>query len=263
MTNFVIMYSGGIGSWYAAKRIIDDHPDDKVTLLFADVKGQSGNPHIGEDEDTYRFIEESSKQLGAELVTVADGRDMWELFKDVRFLGTSQIAPCSKYLKQIPCKQWLRKNMNKEDTFVVVGIDWMEIHRIKFINEAYAPWKVLAPLCGPPYLSREDMLKLCEESGVKPPRAYSYGHPHNNCGGSCVRAGQGQFIKLLDFNRDRYKVWEEKEQEVRDHIKKDITILRIRENGKLRKITLKEFREKHESSLLEVDELDIGRCACI
>jgi hypothetical protein len=50
------MFSGGIGSWAAAKRVAAEHGTDRLVLLFSDVKGQTMDPHVGEDEDTYRFI---------------------------------------------------------------------------------------------------------------------------------------------------------------------------------------------------------------
>ena len=57
----VVMFSGGLGSYLAAKRIVNEGP---MTLLFADVKGNSTDPHSGEDQDTYRFLEETSADLG-------------------------------------------------------------------------------------------------------------------------------------------------------------------------------------------------------
>ena len=69
---YVVMYSGGVGSWAAAKRL----PPEDMTLLFADTKI--------EDEDLYRFLDESAKNVGAPLVKVQDGRTPWEVFKDKR-----------------------------------------------------------------------------------------------------------------------------------------------------------------------------------
>ena len=94
--NHIVMFSGGIGSWMTAKKVVDAVGSENVTLLFSDVKGNSDNPHIGEDEDTYRFLKDASEQLGAKLVTVVDGRDIWEIFRDKKFLGNSRLAPCSE-----------------------------------------------------------------------------------------------------------------------------------------------------------------------
>lgn len=77
----VVMFSGGLGSWMTAKRVVAEHGAASVTLLFADV-GNDRSPHVGEDGDTYRFVNEAAANVGAELVTVSDGRDIWQVFHD-------------------------------------------------------------------------------------------------------------------------------------------------------------------------------------
>lgn len=102
--NAVVMFSGGIGSWGAARRAVAKYGAENVTLLFADTKI--------EDPDLYRFLDEAAADVGAPLVKVADGRTPFEVFRDVRYLGNSRIAPCSRVLKQElwrgMCKGWHR-----------------------------------------------------------------------------------------------------------------------------------------------------------
>lgn len=258
----VVMFSGGIGSWMTAKRVAEQHGTNNLTLLFADVKGNNDNPHIGEDEDTYRFIVDAHRNVGGELVFVEDGRDIWEVFKDDRFLGNSRLANCSKYLKQIPCRKWLDANCDPADTVVYVGIDWTETHRLPAIERAYLPYTAKAPLTEQPYINKEDMLRSAENEGLTPPRLYAEGFPHNNCGGGCVRAGQGQFALLLRQNPERYKVWERKEAELRDYLEADVAILRDRTKGTSVPLTLQAFRERIEVQPSMFDELDFGGCGC-
>ena len=115
----VVMFSGGVGSWATAKRVAERHGTDNLVLLFADVKGGNPDPHVGEDEDTYRFIEDAARNVGGRLVTVSDGRDIWEVFKDDKFLGNSRLANCSKFLKQRPSRAWLdqRKEQAAADNY--------------------------------------------------------------------------------------------------------------------------------------------------
>src|SRR3954470_19480961 len=154
----VVMFSGGLGSWLTAKRVAAKHGTDQLTLLFADVKGNSASPHVGEDEDTYRFIREAAADVGAELVPVADGRDIWQVFHDDRFLGNTRLANCSKFLKQKPCRDWLDANCDPTETTVYVGIDWSETHRLPAIEAGWAPYRVNAPMTEVPLLDRDDML---------------------------------------------------------------------------------------------------------
>lgn len=256
------MFSGGIGSWAAAKRVAAAHGTDNLYLLFSDVKGFNENPHIGEDEDTYRFIEDAAKNIGGKLVILREGRDIWELFKDQNFLGNSRVANCSKILKQRPAKLWLKANCDPEFTVIYVGIDWSEIHRLPAIVKNYLPYKAEAPLTEPPLADKDMYIAAAKAEGLKTPRLYDLGFAHNNCGGGCVRAGQGQFKKLLEIMPERFEVWEQKEQELRDHIKKDVSILTEVVNGEKRNLTLTELRKRVEQSPTMIDELDIGGCNC-
>lgn len=302
----IVMFSGGVGSWATARRVVDKHGAAHVTLLFADVAGDRHrcgcghlddqhingrgpcdvksdgtycgctrwevNTHAGEDEDTYRFIEDAAANLGAELVRVKDpkGRDVWSTFTTRRFLGNSRQANCSETLKQKPCRAWLKANCDPASTTVYVGIDWSEEHRIPAIEAAYAKdgYRAVAPMCEPPYMDKQQMIDWATSQGLTPPRAYALGFPHNNCGGFCVRAGKAQFKKLLEVNRDRYMFHEAREQEFRDYIGKPVTILtEASKSGQKVGLTLRGYRERIESqgqlfALGEDDEFDYGGCGC-
>lgn len=253
-TRHVVMFSSGAGSWAAARRVADTHGTDNLVLLFSDVSM--------EDEDNYRFLHEAAADIGGELVIVKDGRDIWQVFKDDSFLGNSRLANCSKYLKQKPSRAWLEANCDPEHTVIYLGIDWSEEHRIAPNRKAYLPWRTEYPLCEMPYLDKQEILADLERRGIRPPRLYDMGFAHANCGGGCVRAGQGQFAHLLAVMPDRYAWWEEKEQELRDHLDKDVSILRDRRGGKSVPLTLRSFRERHEAQPEQTDLFDIGGCGC-
>jgi 3'-phosphoadenosine 5'-phosphosulfate sulfotransferase (PAPS reductase)/FAD synthetase len=261
----VVMFSGGIGSWATAQRVVAEHGPDDVVLLFADVKGDNDNPHLGEDEDVYRFINDVTASLGCQLVTLTEGRSIWQVFTDKRFLGNSRLANCSHLLKQKPTREWLIKHCDPAGTTVYVGISWDEIHRLRAIEEAYASFgfTVKAPLCDPPYHDKADLIQACRDSGVEPPSSYAAGYPHANCGGACVRAGKAQWKLLMNTNRDRYLYHEEQEQKLRDHLGKDVTILREQVAGEKVRLTLRAFREREEVGITDEDaELDFGGCGC-
>jgi hypothetical protein len=59
------MFSGGVASWAAARRLVDRDGPDGVTLLFTDTRS--------EDEDLYRFLDEAAADIGVPLVKLADG----------------------------------------------------------------------------------------------------------------------------------------------------------------------------------------------
>jgi hypothetical protein len=106
------------------------------------------------------------------------------------------------------------------------------------------------------------MIAWCREEGIEPPRMYAAGFPHANCGGGCVRAGQGQFKLLYDTHPERYAYWESQEQELREFLDKDVAILRDRRGGTTRPLTLRTFRERLEAKSDAVELDDIGGCGC-
>lgn len=248
----IVMFSGGIGSWAAAKRVVTEHGADSVVLLFCDTRT--------EDEDVYRFLREAAANVGAPLVTIADGRDVWEVFRDSRFIGNSGIDLCSRILKREIARQWVDANCDQNDR-LYVGIGWDELHRLPSIVRNWSPYSVAAPMCDAPYLSKPKMIAWARSEGLEPPRLYAMGFPHANCGGFCVKAGHAQFKLLLDTMPERFAYHEQKEQELRDLLGKDVAILRDRRGGKTKPLTLRAFRERIEAGG-QCDLFDWGGCGC-
>lgn len=238
MTVHVVQYSGGIGSWAAAKRVAGRYGTDNLVLLVADTKV--------EDPDLWRFLHDSAAEIGVTPTVVADGRTPFEVFRDVRFLGNSRLAPCSLHLKVRPCRAWLTEHTDPSDTILYVGLDASELRRAPAITRGWAPWPVQYPLWEPPRLSKQYMLDWCARLGIRPPRLYQMGFPHNNCGGACVRGGQKHWLHLLDAFPDRFAHAEAEERRLRAELG-DVAILRERRGGVSRPLPLTELRRRHST----------------
>lgn len=252
--NHVVMYSGGIGSWAAAKRVAAQHGTDNLTLLFTDTKG--------EDPDTYRFLRESAANVGGKLVVAADGRTIWQVFKDVRFLGNNRVAPCSRVLKMEVAHRWVEENYPDPATVqLYLGYDWTEPHRFEPSVQGWLPWRVSFPMGDEPYLTKNQLHDWCSSEGIEKQILYKLGASHANCGGGCVRMGMGGWARLLRASPERYAEWERNEQEMRDYLKGDVAILRDRSGGVTRPLTLTALRERMESGE-SCDLFDIGGCGC-
>lgn len=154
--------SGGVGSYSAARRYVDQNGHDKLELLFTDT--------LCEDQDAYRFLIAGAANLyGIQLpdgflpeiadfpawedriayktfvVDLAiraaaiiprlhwliDGRDVWDIYEKERFLGNSSADPCSKILKRESADRWLRQNCDPLATRIIVGIDYEEVERFE------------------------------------------------------------------------------------------------------------------------------------
>jgi len=274
---YVVSFSGGLGSASATDRMLSlGIPKTDIELVFCDT--------LIEDDDLYRFVNQSTSVLGMPYTHLRDGRHPWEVFKDVKYQGNSRTAHCSDLLKTEMFKQHIESKYDWNCT-VVLGMDYQEEDRIARANKKYQ-CGVIAPMADPPYFSRADIEKSWEDRGVTIPRLYKLGFVHNNCGGFCVRAGLKQMRLLYKKFPERY-LWHENEQEkfiywymqykIERHAKGEITdqelqdalkskghpFLRKTIDGVVQYITLKEFREQYMQDETPDPECDnsVG-CGC-
>lgn len=297
--NFVVMLSGGGGSWAAGRRIVDKHGAEDVTLVFTDVKGADDNPYLGEDDDTYRFLRDAAEDLAAPLIWLQDGRDIWDVFFRRGWLGNASLSHCSWELKTLPARRWLAANRDPADTVVVVGMDWTEAHRHAGVHRNYAhtidgcadpklcrslfddegrlpgpgcknllrqPWAVQLPMTGRPLIAKPQTIAWMKQRGLRPPRLYSMGFAHANCVG-CVKGGQAHWRRVLEVFPDHFAYAERREQEFRDSkaSRANASILKDRIGGETRPLPLREFRvriEQQNTGTLDLD-FDWGGCGCL
>lgn len=249
----IVLYSGGLGSYFTAKRLLEQGVSrDDMVLLFTDTKI--------EDDDLYRFLNDTTSKLGIPLTDYSDGRNVWEVFKDVKYLGNSRLDPCSRVLKREMSRKYI-KQFSPDECIIYLGFDWTEMNRFEKAQRAWLPYIIKSPMCDAPYLDKEDMKKILAEEGIELPRLYKMGFTHNNCGGGCVKAGIGHFVRLLDNLPEVFFVWEKGEADMREYLGKDVTILRRTINGKRFNFSLKQLREERES-ITKSELCEIGGCGC-
>ncbi|GAA4946565.1 hypothetical protein HD597_006827 [Nonomuraea thailandensis] len=241
-TRHVVQMSGGIGSFHAARRVKARYGTDNLVLLFADT--------LTEDEDLYRFMDDASAHLGVAPTIVADGRTPFEVFFDVKWLGNSRLAPCSKHLKQVPCRKWMTEHCDPDHTIAYVGFDHAETRRLPGTVAGWSPWQVEFPMCDEPHWGKDRMLDECRALGIAVPRLYELGYEHNNCGGLCVRAGREQWLLTLEKFPERYAYAEELEEKFRVTHDKDVAILTETVAGVKYPLTLAELRRRYEAGLV-------------
>ncbi|MFF8786893.1 phosphoadenosine phosphosulfate reductase family protein [Streptomyces sp. NPDC015125] len=240
MTQHVVQFSGGVGSAVTALRVAERLGTRNMTLLIADTRA--------EDPDLWRFSDDVARLLGLELTVVRDGRDPWEVFADQRFLGNDRLAPCTFFLKQKPCRDWMAEHAPPEGTIAYVGIEPndRDRRRIPAIARNWQPWQTEFPLADGPDATKDQLLDEVRALGIRPPLLYELGFQHNNCSGACVRAGQRQWKHLLATLPERYSHAEAQEEQLRELLG-NVAILRDRRGGTSRPLTLAELRIREQN----------------
>jgi hypothetical protein len=293
----VAQVSGGMGSYSAARRWVDVHGSEDLHLLFTDT--------LCEDQDAYRFLiagafdlygvplppgflpavedfpawEDRENYKGYVLALafqtmaylpqmhwLSDGRDVWDVYEDRRFLGNSRVDPCSEILKRERAAKWLLDNCDPAETVVLVGIDYEEIERYE--GGAKSPgirtrmadrgWCSIAPLCDRPFQSEKTRRDMLVARGLWVPRLNLLGFAHNNCGGFCCKGGMGHWALMLRVFPERYAYANFREQKIRGMLG-DVSMLTDRRNGEKKPLTLEALRTRE----LRPDEAsDMGACGC-
>lgn len=211
----VVFYSGGLGSFATALRVIKKYGTEKLYLLFTDT--------LIESNDLYRFVIETAghfynidkdkikelkqkaillpelyeseegrkkqleelrvevNELIPQLIWLSDGINPWDIFFKQKFLGNSRIAQCSHILKQEMSRKYVTEEFSHEDTVLYLGIDWTEEHRTKAPRKNWSPYPVEFPMCEEPLANKIDVVKELEHLGIEVPILYKQDFAHNNC----------------------------------------------------------------------------------
>lgn len=290
----VVMTSGGITSFHTA-HLVKERTGKCPVLLFADTLIEDEDlyrfliqtagwlsgvdvfdlqplwqsiPPVEEQEARTAhlgLLREACRERLPLLHWVCDGRTPWDVFKATRFLGNSRAAKCSHVLKQDAARKHLEAHWKPSEVTLHVGIHWSEMERYVGnsqrlgTKEAWLPWDCRSPLCEQPFLPADEGFRLLETIGISPPRLYAEGFSHNNCGGFCVKAGHGQFLRLLEKQPLRYAHHEREEEKIRQYLGKDVSIMRDRKGGSVKPLTMRLFRELNGAGC---DSTDVGGCGC-
>jgi hypothetical protein len=266
---YIVNFSGGVCSFWAAHRTIWEHGKNNVIPLFADT--------LYESKDLYEFNAKAEEILGLEIIRITKGMTPWELFQSEGMIANPRFPICSTKLKRELLNWWMEANyeMNlhqdnlfKEHAVVVLGFDWNEAHRVSDFQAQHPAWTVEAPMLNAPIWDKCKMLKECEELGFKTPLLYQLGFPHNNCGGFCVKAGISHFIHLYRMLPDVYLQNEVLELQTQERLKSrgvsnwQFTVLKDRRGGATKPLSLKELRQRIEANDPDLPKDDWGGCGC-
>lgn len=253
----VVSLSGGTASAVAANRVLKRYGPSEVMLFFADT--------AWEDEDLYRFLDDLEAYWEKRIIRHRDGRTPLEVAAQASIIPNQRRAPCSIELKVKPFRAMLEQ-LPKPVT-VHLGLDWTEAHRMarpKAEYEAIEGVTVDFPLTWKPAPTGRyyDQVKAW---GIKPPRLYEYGFPHNNCGGRCVKQGIKEWLRLRQAFPERFeevKAWEQA-QRAKGGARANYAIARDQSKGTVTPLTLVEIEQMaDDTSQADLFAGDAFSCFC-
>lgn len=255
---YIVNVSGGLTSFEALRRTLEKHGKENTHAIFADT--------LIEDEDLYRFLDDQERYFDIKIERLADGRTPWQAMKDrrcimLRLANGAEVAPCSMELKRGVIDKEIAKRYEPGTYTRVFGMDWTEMHRVERLQKELSS-PTWFPLLEKPYADKCHIADFLKQIGIKVPRLYGLGFDHNNCGGMCIKAGQAHWANLYFKLPERYAEAEAREEEIRQFLEKDISILKDRRGGKSVPMTLRAFRERLEQDDTNYDKDDWGGCGC-
>ena len=234
--NHIVSFSTGLSSALTAVRVLEKYPE--ATLVFMDTNF--------EDEDNYRFMSDFENKFGVKITKLAEGRNPYEVSRDEHVIPSNFLAPCTFRLKIQVFKKWL---LTQGESTIYIGFDFSEIHRCNSTTKNYERegYTVDYPLLWKPIETRRYTDVVRSDWGIEPPRMYQIGYTHANCGGRCVKQGQGDWIRTLINFPERYAEIEAWESEMRkNEINAKYALLKSQTKEGRQPLTLTELRERYE-----------------
>jgi len=249
----LISYSGGIGS--AVSCLLAHERGLNYEIIFADT--------LIEDEDLYRFNNDIARITGKSINWISCNKNPWDVYIDERYIGNSKTAHCSQRLKTDIVREFINDYYIEQNPILILGMSIEEIERVERAKKNWLPIEVDSLLIRFNFNNRHRQEQLLSKYGIALPRLYSYGFPHNNCGGFCCRSGQTQFATLLHHFPERYQWHVEQEERAFNAIGPTARpFIRYTVNGELKYLRLSEFKQLVESGELTPPLYDYGGCAC-
>lgn len=238
----VVSFSSGLSSAIAANRVIDRFGKEAVRLVFMDTRI--------EDDDNYRFMDDFEKRFGVQIIRLAEGRTPYEVSRAEHVIPNNKLAPCTFRLKIELFRAWLAQQ--EKPLTVHIGYDVFELERCETTRKNYEGlgYAVDFPLLWNPYELRPYVQVVRTDWGIEPPRMYQIGYTHANCGGLCVKQGQGDWLRTLVNFPERFQMVEDWEREMRKNpTNANYAILKEVRNKETFPLTLETLRQRYEKSL--------------
>ena len=153
---------------------------DECEIIYAD----TGSEH----KDNWRFMDDCDKKLfggrGIHVVRSEKYKNIFDVFRQRKFLASPSGAPCTTEMKKIPIRDYLGDRLYSETQ--VMGYDAGEKKRIENFHKNNPEVTMAAPLFNMG-VTKANALALLKRFDIELPEMYKLGYSNANCIG-CVKA---------------------------------------------------------------------------
>lgn len=182
----IVAFSGGLASAVVAKIVADEH---KNTMLLYHATNT-------EPKDNDRFRRDVSEYIGTPITEDSDGRDIWDLFSDEKYLGNGRNTMCSRVLKQDRSLKYVLKNL---PAILYFGFTVEEWRRAQNVSARYASKGIVTEF---PLIDRQISKRDCEHRvtscwGLEKPSMYDWAE-HANCV-PCIKGKKAYWGLIYKF----------------------------------------------------------------
>jgi 3'-phosphoadenosine 5'-phosphosulfate sulfotransferase (PAPS reductase)/FAD synthetase len=215
----IVLFSGGASSSYTAYLVLKKVNRKDIILLHT--------PTYSEHPEADRFREDVSNFLNIPITVQADGRDIWKLIEDRKYIPSQFMPFCTQQLKINQSEKFF--NHFNEDFVQYIGYginEWSRVQRTytrNLVKKRIVQFPVFES-----GLSDEKIKNIIKNDwGIKLPDSYKY-LKHNNCI-PCFKAGKAEWKNFYLYFPEQYKKAIDAEKKTGYTVFKDISLEKLAE----------------------------------
>lgn len=210
----IVLFSGGASSSYAAYLVLKQQKKEDVILLHT--------PTYSEHKEADRFRNDVSKFFNHPITEQADGRDIWQLIEDRKYIPSQFMPFCTQQLKINQSEKFFNSFNDEFIQYIGYGkTEWTRVQRTYTRN--LAKGRIVKFPVFDSGISDEEIKKIIQDDwGIKLPDVYKY-LKHNNCI-PCFKAGKSEWKNFYIYFPEQYKKAVEAEKKTGYTVFKDISL---------------------------------------
>jgi 3'-phosphoadenosine 5'-phosphosulfate sulfotransferase (PAPS reductase)/FAD synthetase len=191
----IVLFSGGASSSYTAYLVLKKVKRKDIVLLHT--------PTYSEHPEADRFRKDVSNFLNIPITVQADGRDIWRLINDYKYIPSQFMPFCTQQFKINQSEKFFNSLKEKFIQYIGYGVDeWKRVQRTYTRN--LTKGRIVKFPVYESGLNDSEIKKIIQDDwGIKLPSVYKY-LKHNNCI-PCFKAGKSEWKNFYLHYPEQYK----------------------------------------------------------